>query len=233
MDKRTIETQAIDVKCMEEGLRAYILRVYNYMALGLAVTGIVAYGISKSESALQIIFGTNLFWIVVLAPIGIVLFLSARIKDIKAGTAQMIFWVYSGLLGISLAPVFIVYTGSSISKVFFITAGMFTATSIFGYTTKRDLSGFGSFLFMGLVGIIIAMVINLFLQSSTIQFVTSMVSVLVFAGLTAHDTQAIKDLYLESDTEETQSKKAILGALHLYLDFVNLFLHLLSLLGDQ
>ncbi|HEX9703190.1 MAG TPA: Bax inhibitor-1/YccA family protein [Rhodospirillales bacterium] len=222
------EAAGIDV-----GLREYMLKVYNYMTTGLAFTGLVAYGVAQSEAAMQAIFGTPLFWVVALAPIGMVFFLSARIHALQASTAQMLFWVYSALMGLSLASIFVVYTGTSIARVFFITSATFAAMSIYGYTTKRDLSGFGSFLFMGLIGIIIASIVNLFLASSALQFVISVIGVLVFVGLTAYDTQAIKSVYSATDDGETHSKKAIMGALKLYLDFINLFIMLLHLFGDR
>jgi FtsH-binding integral membrane protein len=233
MNKEAIKMQNIDKTSIEDGLQAYMLRVYNYMASGLVLTSIVAYGVSRSETAVYAIFGTPLFWVILFAPIAIVLLLSSRINDMKADTAQAIFWVYSVLLGLSMASVFISYTGESIAKVFLVTAGMFATMSLYGFVTKKDLSGFGTFLFMGLVGVIGALLVNIFLKSSAIHFVTSLVGVLVFVGLTAYDTHEIKKLYLASDTEEVRRKKAILGALHLYLNFVNLFLHLLALFGNE
>ena len=222
--------QAADI---DIGLRQYMLRVYNYMASGLALTGAVAYGVSTSQAAMQMIFGTGLFWVVALAPLGLVFFLSARINKMQASTAQTLFWVYAGLMGLSLASIFIAYTGTSIARVFFITASVFAGMSLYGYTTKKDLSAWGSFLFMGLIGIVIASLVNIFLQSSAMQFVISVVGVLVFVGLTAYDTQAIKSIYLESDSADTHTKKAVMGALRLYLDFINLFIMLLSLFGDR
>ena len=228
MSRAEAEAAGIDV-----GLRAYMLRVYNYMTSGLAFTGLVAFGVAQSEGAMQAIFGTPLFWVVALAPIGMVFFLSARIHAIKTSTAQICFWVYAALMGLSLASIFVVYTGVSVARVFFITAATFAAMSLYGYTTKRDLSGFGSFLFMGLIGIIIASLVNIFLASSALQFVISVVGVLVFVGLTAYDTQAIKAIYSETDDGDTYEKKAIMGALKLYLDFINLFIMLLQLIGDR
>ncbi len=222
--------QAADI---DVGLRQYMLRVYNYMASGLALTGVVAYGVSTSQAAMQMIFGTGLFWVVALAPLGLVFFLSARINKMQASTAQTLFWVYAGLMGLSLASIFIAYTGTSIARVFFITSSVFAGMSLYGYTTKRDLSAWGSFLFMGLIGIVIASLVNIFLQSSAMQFVISVVGVLVFVGLTAYDTQAIKAIYLESDSADTHTKKAVMGALRLYLDFINLFIMLLTLFGDR
>ncbi|KJE34035.1 membrane protein [Thalassospira sp. HJ] len=218
---------------IDEGLRAYMLRVYNYMASALALTGIVAMAVSTSPTLMQAIFGTGLHWIVMLAPIGLVFFLSARIHKMSFGAAQATFWVYAGLMGLSLASIFLVYTGESIARTFFITAGTFGAMSLFGYTTKKDLSGWGSFLFMGLIGIIIAMVVNIFLASTMLQFVISAAGVLIFTGLTAYDTQKIKEEYHEHDDATTAGKKALFGALRLYLDFVNLFIMLLHFFGNR
>ncbi|HYB10517.1 MAG TPA: Bax inhibitor-1/YccA family protein [Alphaproteobacteria bacterium] len=225
---RTVERAEID-----EGLRSYMLRVYNYMASGLALTGVVAYGVSSSPEAMHAIFGTPLFWLVVLAPLGLVFFLSARINAMQASTAQALFWVYAALMGVSLASIFVVYTGESIARVFFITAGSFAGLSLYGYTTKRDLSGFASFLMIGLIGIIIAGLVNLFLHSSGLQFAISVIGVLVFAGLTAYDTQSIKEIYYAGDDGSVATKKSVMGALRLYLDFINLFLLLLQLFGNR
>ena len=218
---------------IDEGLRAYMLRVYNYMASALALTGIVAMAVSTSPALMQAIFGTGLHWIVMLAPIGLVFFLSARIHKMSFGAAQATFWVYAGLMGLSLASIFLVYTGESIARTFFITAGTFGAMSLYGYTTKKDLSGWGSFLFMGLIGIIIASIVNIFMASTMMHFIISVIGVLVFVGLTAYDTQGIKETYNVSDSGEVMQKKAIYGALRLYLDFINLFLMLLRLFGAR
>ncbi len=215
------------------GLRSYMLRVYNYMSVGLALTGAVAFAASTNDALMQAIFGSPLSFVVMLAPIGMVLFLSARMNSMKASTAQTMFWVYAAMMGLSLSYIFLVYTGASITRVFFITAGTFASMSLYGYTTKRDLSGFRSFLMMGLFGIIIASVVNMFMQSSAMHFVISVVGVLVFVGLTAYDTQQIKAIYRQADSGEVQEKKAIMGALRLYLDFVNLFIMLLSLFGNR
>lgn len=218
---------------IDAGLRQYMLKVYNYMASGLALTGVMAYGLTLSPAAMQLVFGTPLKWVVMLAPLGFVFFFSAKINSIKASTAQTLFWAFAALMGLSLASIFVVYTGTSIARVFFITAGTFAGMSLYGYTTKRDLSGMGSFLMMGLIGIIIASVVNMFIGSAGMQFVISVIGVLIFTGLTAYDTQKIKSIYLESDGGEVQDKKAIMGALNLYLDFINLFIMLLHLLGDR
>ena len=228
MTRAQAETAEIDV-----GLRKYMLRVYNYMASGVALTGIVALLVVHSETALQLIFGTPLRWVVFLAPLGMVFYLSARINKMSARAAQTSFWIYAALVGLSLSAIFVVYTHTSIARVFFITAGTFGAMSLYGYTTKRDLSSWGSFLFMGLIGIVIAMVVNIFLQSPAVMWAISVIGVLIFVGLTAYDTQAIRLSYSERDHSEVADKKAIMGALRLYLDFINLFIILLQLLGQR
>ncbi len=218
---------------IDEGLRSYMLRVYNYMASGLALTGIVAYATASSESAMQMIFGTGLSWVVMLSPLAFILVLSFGVNRMKASTMQAVFWGFSAVMGLSMASIFIMYTGASVARVFFITSGTFAAMSLYGYTTKKDLSKFGSFLFMGLIGIIIASVVNMFIQSSVMQFVISVIGVIVFVGLTAYDTQKIKNIYAETDGSEVSTKKAVMGAVTLYLDFINLFMMLLRLLGDR
>jgi FtsH-binding integral membrane protein len=218
---------AVDV-----GLRQYMLRVYNYMAGGLALTGVVAYGAAAS-GLYQAIFGTPLYWVVLLAPLALVMLLSFRIERMSLGVAQLTFWAYAGLVGLSLSGIFIVYTGESIARVFFIAAATFAAMSLYGYTTRSDLSRFGSFLFMGLIGIVIAGLVNIFVASSALQFAISIIGVIVFVGLTTWDTQRIKELYVTADGEVVAGKKAIMGALTLYLDFLNLFLMLMQLLGDR
>ncbi len=216
----------------ESGLRQYMRSIYNYMAAGLTLTGLVAF-FANSTGFYASIAHTPLIWLVLLAPIGIVFFLSFRIQSMSVGAAQAAYWSYAALLGLSLAGIFSIYTGESISRVFFITAGTFGGMSLFGYTTKRDLSGFGSFLMMGLVGIIIAGLVNVFLQSSALQFVISAIAVIVFVGLTAYDTQKLKALYAQAGWQALEGKKEIMGALTLYLDFINLFLTLLRFFGDR
>jgi FtsH-binding integral membrane protein len=217
---------------VDVGLRDYMLRVYNFMASGLALTGIVAYVAASSGFYMQIAH-TPLMWVVMLAPLGLVFWLSAGINRMSAGTAQLLFWVYAALMGLSLGGIFLVYTGASIARVFFITGGTFAAMSLYGYTTRRDLSQFGSFLMMGLIGIVIASLVNMFIGSSALQFAISVIGVLVFVGLTAWDTQAIKEMYVASDDGQIAGKKAIMGALRLYLDFINLFMMLLQLFGQR
>ena len=220
---------AVDI---DVGLRDYMLRIYNYMASGLALTGIVAYVFAQSGFYASIAH-TPLIWLVMLAPLGIVMWMSYGINRMQASTAQALFWVYAALMGVSLASVFLVFTGESVARVFFITAGTFGAMSLYGYTTQRDLSQMGSFLFMGLIGIIIASLVNIFLASSALQFAISVIGVIVFVGLTAYDTQQIKDMYFANDDAQTAGKKAVMGALRLYLDFINLFMMLLQLFGSR
>ncbi len=228
----TTRDAAIPQVGIDAGLRQYMLSIYNYMAGGLALTGVVAYAAAAS-GFYQAIAGTILFWVVLLAPLGLVMLLSFRIQNMSLGSAQLTFWAYAALMGLSLAGIFLIYTGASIARVFFITAGTFAAMSIYGYTTRTDLSRFGSFLFMGLIGIIIAGLVNMFIASSALQFAISVVGVLIFTGLTAWDTQSIKEMYFEGDGTAVAGKKAILGALRLYLDFINLFMMLMQLLGAR
>jgi FtsH-binding integral membrane protein len=218
---------------IDEGLRSYMLSVYNYMALALAITGLTAWVVSTSPAALQLIFGTPLKWVVMLAPLGFVFFLSARIHAMSLSAAQLSFWAFAVAMGLSMASIFLVFTATSIARVFFITAATFGAMSLYGYTTRRDLSQWGTFLLMGLIGVIIASLVNIFLASSMLHFVVSIAGVIVFVGLTAYDTQAIKEEYYEGDAPELAARKAIYGALRLYLDFINLFVLLLQSFGTQ
>ncbi|MDP1975370.1 MAG: Bax inhibitor-1/YccA family protein, partial [Alphaproteobacteria bacterium] len=198
------------------------------------LTGLIAYFVGTNPAMMTtLIKNPVLFWVIALAPIALVFFLSFRIAQLSRATAQLPFWIFAALMGLSLASIFVVYTQESIARVFFITAGTFAAMSIYGYTTKRDLTNMGSFLMMGLIGIIIASVVNIFLKSSGLGFAISILGVLIFVGLTAYDTQKIKEMYMESDDSTISGKKAIMGALALYLDFINLFLMLLRLFGDR
>jgi uncharacterized protein len=215
---------------IDAGLRAHMQRVFGYMAGGLALTGIVAYAAAAS-GFYQAIAATPLIWLVMLAPLGFVLVLGFGIQRMSADTARVLFWLYAAVMGLSLGSIFLVFTGESIARVFFITAATYGAMSLYGYTTRSDLSRFGSFLMMGLIGIVIASLVNIFVGSSALQFAISIVGVIVFVGLTAYDTQRIKEMYLESDTAEIAGKKAVLGALSLYLDFINLFMIFLQLFG--
>jgi FtsH-binding integral membrane protein len=225
----TIRREGID-----EGLRAYMLGVYNYMAAGLAVSGIIAYFVSASPAILTTIYtNTALTWVVMLAPLAFILAISFGIQKMKASTVQALYWAFAITMGISLSSIFVVYTSASIARVFFITAATFGAMSLYGYTTKKDLTGWGSFLFMGLIGIIIASVVNFFMASAALDFAISVIGVLVFVGLTAYDTQKIRNEYSELDSGEVATKKSVFGALRLYLDFINLMLMLLRLFGSR
>jgi FtsH-binding integral membrane protein len=225
---------------IDEGLRTYMLKVYNLMALGLAITGIAAYAAFQfafADGQLtafgQAIYVSPLKWVVMLAPLALVFYMSFRINSMSVSAAQTTFWVYAGLMGLSLSSIFLIYTGQSITQTFFVTAASFGALSLYGYTTKRSLSGMGSFLMMGLFGLIIASIVNIFLASSALDFAISAIGVLIFAGLTAYDTQKIKEMYFEEDGAEATGRKAIMGALTLYLDFINLFLFMLRFLGNK
>jgi hypothetical protein len=229
---------------IDAGLRAYMIRVYNYMTAGVALTGIVAWfafsaAVTQTSAGLaltpfgQTLFHSPLMWVLVLAPLGLVMVISFGINRLSPATALTLFFVYAGLLGLSLATIFLVYTHGSIARVFFISAATFGAMSLYGYTTQRDLTGMGSFLFMGLIGIVIASLVNIFLHSSGLDWVISVVGVLVFVGLTAYDTQNIKEMYDPMDDGTIAGRKAVMGALRLYLDFINLFLMLLRLFGDR
>jgi FtsH-binding integral membrane protein len=226
-DKAGFRSAAIDA-----GLRRYMLAVYNYMAVGLGLTGLVA-AIAAGSGFYGQIAGTPLIWVVMLAPLAAVLFLIFRIERMSFATVQTVFWVYAGLIGLSLAGILLVYTGISVARVFFISAGTFAAMSLYGYSTGRDLSRFGSFLFMGLVGIILASIVNIFVASSMLHFAISVIGVLVFTGLTAYDTQRIKEIYFSDRGAIDLAKLGLSGALTLYLDFINLFVMLLQLTRER
>ncbi len=240
-ENRVRSVGATGAVAIDEGLRAYMLRVYNYMLMGLALSGATAWLVLNTPlSALffaQTATGFSLSplgWIALFAPLGLVFFLSFRIHAMSFSTAQMVFWAYAAINGIALAPILLLYTAASVAQVFFVTAATFGAMSLWGYTTKRDLTSWGSFLFMGLIGIVIASLANLFFQSGTMSLVISIIGVIVFTGLTAYDTQKIKENYdVVSHDGTLAGKSAIMGALSLYLDFINLFLMLLRLLGDR
>ncbi|YBV96175.1 Bax inhibitor-1/YccA family protein [Phyllobacteriaceae bacterium JZ32] len=222
-----------DTALFDEGLRQHMLRIYNYMGLGLVVTGIVAFVVASTPALYVPIFSTPLKWVVMLAPLAFVLFFSFRIQTMSAAAAQGLFWAFCAVMGLSLASVFLVFTGTSIARTFFIAATMFGATSLYGYTTKRDLTQFSSFLMMGLIGIIIAGLVNLFIGSSALQFAISVIGIIVFIGLTAWDTQTIKEQYAENFDAESQQKLAVFGAFSLYLNFVNIFQLLLQFTGQR
>jgi uncharacterized protein len=240
LNERLVARPSARTEVIDQGLRSYMLRVYNYMAVGLGLTGIAAVATfmaavdnGQLTSFGQLLFASGFRWVVIFAPLALVLFLSFRVQSMSVATAQLIFWIYAGLVGVSFASLGLVYAHESIARVFFITAASFGGLSLWGYTTKRSLTGMGSFLFMGLIGLILASLVNLFLQSSAMQFVISAVGVLVFAGLTAYDTQRIKEMYFEADDSATAGRKAIMGALTLYLDFINMFLMLRQLFGNR
>jgi FtsH-binding integral membrane protein len=243
-----------DAAAMDAGLRAYMLRIYNYMVIGLAITGLAALGVymaavtgdpaaatAKIGKIMLTPFGYAMFvsplkWVFILAPLVMVFVISFGIERLKPATAQMLFWAFSALMGISLSSIFLVYTHTSIVRVFFIAAATFGALSLYGYTTKRDMTGMGSFLLMGLVGIILASLVNLFLASSMLQFIVSVIGVFIFAGLTAWDTQRLKNDYIYGYGGmggDVAERASILGALSLYLNFINLFTLLLQLLGQR
>jgi FtsH-binding integral membrane protein len=226
------------VEGVDQGLRAFMLGVYNNMAIGLAVTGLVAYGTyvwaASNQAVAQTLYGSPLRWVIMLAPLAFVFGLSAGVNRMQPATARMVFWAFAAAMGLSLSSIFLVYTGESISRTFFITAASFGALSLYGYTTKKDLSGIGSFLIMGVFGLVLAMLVNLFLQSSGLQFAISALGVLIFAGLTAYDTQRLKHTYdLVAGDVAAAGRASILGALTLYLDFINLFTFLLQFMGDR
>jgi FtsH-binding integral membrane protein len=251
-DRQTLGARAGSAAAIDEGLRSYMLRVYNYMGLGLVVTGVAAYfaaaaAITTDPSAAvgelangqlvtqwgALLYASPLQWVVMLAPLAFVLVLSFGINKLSVTAAQGVFWAFAAVMGLSLSSIFLVYTDASIAKVFFITAATFGAMSLYGYTTKRDLTGMGNFLMMGLIGIIIASIVNIFMQSSMMEFIISVVGVLIFTGLTAYDTQKIKESYSDAYGADVMAKNAIMGALSLYLDFINLFMMLLRLFGNR
>ena len=230
---------------IDQGLRAYMLGVYNNMAIGLAITGLVAYGAnllavtSTASGALALTgFGEAMFhsplrWVVIFAPLAFVLFFSMKINSMSAGTARAMFFSFAAVMGLSMSILLLVYTQTSIARAFFVTAGTFGGLSLFGYTTKRDLSPIGAFCSMALIGLIIASVVNIFVGSMDFRFLLSILTVLIFAGLTAWDTQSIKEMYLESDSHDVATRKSVNGALQLYLDFINIFQAMLSMFGDR
>jgi uncharacterized protein len=247
LDKRYAPGTTVGrAEAIDQGLRSYMLRVYNYMGIGVAITGIVAYTVfamcvvTGADGAITGLtpFGNFMFasafrWVVIFAPLGLVFFISARINSMSLAAAQLTFWAFAALMGASMASIFLVFAHASIAQVFFISAASFGALSLWGYTTSRDLSAWGSFLFMGLIGIILASLVNLFIGSTALQFAVSVIGVLVFAGLTAYDTQQIKEMYYVGDDGSVAGRKAVMGALRLYLDFINLFMLLLQLFGNR
>jgi FtsH-binding integral membrane protein len=219
-----------------EGLRAYMISVFQNMGVALAITAIVSMLVASSQTLMQVIFGSPLQWVVVLAPLGMVFFMSAKIMSMSVSSARLSLWVFAGLMGLSLSSMFYVYTEESIAKVFFITASLFGAMSIYGHTTKKDLSGLGSFLIMGVIGLVIASLANLFFQSSALGNVLSYVGVIIFTLLTAYDVQKLKTIYYQigaDGSSEIAQRMSIYGALNLYMDFINLFMFLLRIFGTR
>ena len=241
-DRPTIAAQrAGTAAAIDEGLRSYMLKVYNYMGIGLVVTGVVSYFSAQAAVGADgqltawgsLIFQSPLMWVIAFAPLAFVLVLSFGINKLSGATAQILFWVFAAVMGLSLSSIFMVYTDASIAKVFFISAATFGAMSLYGYTTKRDLTGIGNFLIMGLIGLVIASIVNIFLHSTMLDFAVSAIGVLIFVGLTAYDTQKVKESYDEGLGAEVLQKSAVMGALSLYLDFINLFMMLLRLFGNR
>ena len=239
-DRRFMSSSQVQAANIDAGLRSYMLGVYNHMTIGMAITGFFAYLtkiMSVSEGMLTpfgtAIYASPLKWVIMLAPLGMVFWLSAKVQTMKPESARNLFYAFAAIMGISLSSLLLVFTGESVIRVFFLTAASFSALSIYGYTTKKNLTSMGSFLIMGLVGLILASIVNIFLASSAMQFIISVVGVLIFAGLTAYDTQRIKLMYMASDDRGTALKKSIMGALTLYLDFINMFIMLLQLLGNR
>ena len=227
----------VDQAAYDEGLRQFMLKVYNYMTLALAVTGAVAFGVASyakgNPEFMQFLYASPMRWVILLAPLAVVFFMSFRMHKMSAGAAQATFWVYAVLMGIWMSIIFMVFQLGSIAMVFAITAAMFGGMSLWGYTTKKDLTGMGSFLMMGVWGLIIAIIVNMIWPSGALMFAISVIGVLIFAGLTAYDTQKIKQMYSDAWDNGTYTKAAIMGALALYLDFINMFIFLLQLLGNR
>ena len=251
-DDRMIRGQAAEAGAIDAGLRAYMLRVYNYMLVGLVLTGLTAYGVYSTATTVDpaaavatlkngvmlthfgvTLYTTPLQWLFMLAPLGAVIFINMRLQRMSMAGAQSAFWIFAGLMGVSFSTIFMVYATASIAQVFFITAAAFGGLSLYGYTTKTSLSGIGSFLIMGVWGLIIAMIVNMFMQSPMMMWVMSVAGVGIFAGLTAYDTQRIKEMYSANDDGTLAGKKSIMGALALYLDFINMFQFLLFLMGGR
>jgi uncharacterized protein len=223
----------VDQARFDEGLRQHMLRVYNYMGLGLVTTGLVAVVVGTTPALYVPIFSTPLKWVVILTPLAFALFFAFRIQSMSASAAQALFWAFCAIMGLSLASIFLIFTGTSIARTFFIAAAMFGATSLYGYTTRRDLSAISSFLIMGLIGVLIASLVNFFVVSNALQFVVSVVGIIVFVGLTAWHTQSIKEQYAENFASESNQKLAVLGAFLLYLNLINIFQLLLNFTGER
>ncbi len=229
---RAPDISAVETGSVDMGLRAHMRRVFNYMGGGLALTGLIAFLVANTGLA-AIVFGTPLKWLAMLAPFGFIFYMNFKMRSISAQRAQTLFWLFCGAMGLSMAAIFMVFTGASVARAFFITGATFGAMSLWGYTTKKDLASFGAFLMMGVLGLFIAMIVNLFMGSSMLQWIVSVAGVVIFTGLTAYDVQNIKRDYNAGWGQETNNKLAVMGALQLYLNFINAFQFLLSLIGDR
>ena len=237
-DYQSTQTVGVGTRAsaIDMGLRAHMNKVYGLMSVGMAITGGVAWAVGTNDAMVQAIFATPLKWVVMFLPLVMVFAFSALIPRLSVAAAQLFFYVYAAAMGLSLSVIFAIYTGTSIATTFFVTAIAFAALSLYGYTTKKNLSAMGTFLFMGVIGLLVASVVNIFLASAALSFAISAIGVLIFAGLTAYDTQNIKNTYLEhaqQGDQEWLGKAAIMGALNLYLDFINMFMFLLRFMGDQ
>lgn len=233
-NNKTFSSSAASATSYDAGLREYMIKVYNFMAVALGISGVVAFLTSSSPALMSALFGTPLSWVVMFAPLAFVFFFGYKISTISAQKAQTYLWVFAALMGLSMSTIFVVYTGTSIARVFFISATTFGLTAIYGYTTKKDLTSMGSFMVMGLIGLLIASLFNTFLQSSAIHFATSILGMIIFIGLTAYDSQRIKQMYYHaSGNSDAISRMAVMGALNLYMDFINLFMIMLNFFGDR
>lgn len=234
LNRTSFASSATRATTYDSSLRDYMVSVYNFMAIALGISGLVAFSVASSPSLMQLFFGSGFSIVVMLAPLLFVIFFGYKMQSISAAQAKTYLWIYAALMGLSLAAIFVIYTGTSIARTFFIAASTFGAMSIYGYTTKKDLTSMGSFMFMGLIGIILASLVNLFLKSSALEFAISVIGIFVFIGLTAYDTQRIKQNYYQlSGNSEMISKMAVIGALNLYMDFINLFLMMLRFFGER
>ena len=229
--RRYAPAGAMDMS-VDSGLRSYMLGTYNHMMIAMVISGLVAMGVSQSAQAMQVLFNTPLGWVVMLAPLAFSFFFAFKVMSMAPATARGLFYAFAGVMGLSISYIFVAFTGASVAKVFFITAASFGALSLFGYTTRKDLSGFGTFLMMGLFGLIIASLVNIFLKAPALAFAINIIGVLIFSGLTAYDTQRIKETYYQVAGDETMAARtSILGAFSLYLNFLNLFMFLLQFMG--
>jgi len=234
INRSSFASSASRASSYDSALRDYMVKVYNNMSIALVISGVIAFFVANTPALLKLLFGTGLVWVVMFAPLAFVFYFSYKLNSISASKAKTYLWIYSSLMGLSLASIFVAYTGTSVARVFFISASVFGAMSIYGYSTKKDLTAFGSFLIMGLIAIIIASIVNIFLKSSALEFAISIIGVLVFVGLTAYDTQRIKQSYYHfASSGEMLGKMAVIGALNLYMDFINLFIMLLRLFGER